>query len=216
MRNNMKKITLFSIRRPALPIAASVIVCMLSVGCLGIKTDKTAAATEAESALVGESTPVVAQTAAAVPEVTAPAYVIGENATNYEIVSGDSLSVIAQKHGTTISAIKAANNLTSDKIVAGKTLTIPSAQTATESNKDVAEAAEDTTPEAPESKLSILEKSDEEIEKASEGVRRAEAPDMTNRSGDSLSPRTRTAPNSDPVSVPPAPTAVDDFIPLGQ
>ena len=45
----------------------------------------------------------------------------------YEIQSGDSLSTIASAHNTTLQVIRDVNNLTSDIIVAGKTLMIPSA-----------------------------------------------------------------------------------------
>lgn len=44
---------------------------------------------------------------------------------SYTIKSGDSLSVIAAKNGTTVAKLKAANGLSSDLIRAGKTLKIP-------------------------------------------------------------------------------------------
>ncbi|MDR2955134.1 MAG: LysM peptidoglycan-binding domain-containing protein [Prevotella sp.] len=43
----------------------------------------------------------------------------------HKVVGGENLSVIARKHGSTITQIKKANNLTSDKIRAGQTLKIP-------------------------------------------------------------------------------------------
>jgi chromosome segregation ATPase len=43
----------------------------------------------------------------------------------YKVKSGDSLEKIARAHQITIQALKAANSLTSDKIVVGKTLIIP-------------------------------------------------------------------------------------------
>lgn len=43
----------------------------------------------------------------------------------YVIQKGDSLSEIAVKFGTTVAALKKANNLTSDRILAGKKLVIP-------------------------------------------------------------------------------------------
>jgi N-acetylmuramoyl-L-alanine amidase len=43
----------------------------------------------------------------------------------YVVKSGDSLSRIARTHGTTVKAIKAANGLTSDHIVAGQSLKLP-------------------------------------------------------------------------------------------
>ncbi|MCX7825792.1 MAG: LysM peptidoglycan-binding domain-containing protein [Verrucomicrobiae bacterium] len=48
--------------------------------------------------------------------------------TTYTVVKGDTLSGIAHKQGTTVTAIKNANNLTSDIIRPGQKLTIPSPQ----------------------------------------------------------------------------------------
>ena len=47
---------------------------------------------------------------------------------SYTVVKGDSLSVIAHKHGTTVTAIKNANKLSGDVIRVGQKLTIPSPQ----------------------------------------------------------------------------------------
>lgn len=49
------------------------------------------------------------------------------NGQEYTIQKGDSLSRIASRHGTTVAAIKRANNLTSDLIRAGDKLVIPAA-----------------------------------------------------------------------------------------
>ena len=46
----------------------------------------------------------------------------------YKVKSGDTLARIAKAHGTTVKALKAANGLTSDRIVIGKTLTVPSSK----------------------------------------------------------------------------------------
>ncbi|OIJ20780.1 hypothetical protein BKP45_08250 [Anaerobacillus alkalidiazotrophicus] len=46
--------------------------------------------------------------------------------TTYQVVAGDTLSEIAQRFGTTVNAIKLQNNLTTDLIRVGQTLTIPS------------------------------------------------------------------------------------------
>ncbi|MEI2401089.1 LysM peptidoglycan-binding domain-containing protein, partial [Paenibacillus phytohabitans] len=51
---------------------------------------------------------------------TAPAYTV-----NYTVVAGDTLSAIALKNGTTVTAIKNANNLTSDMIYVGQVLKVP-------------------------------------------------------------------------------------------
>ncbi|MFS0864633.1 LysM peptidoglycan-binding domain-containing protein [Fredinandcohnia sp. 179-A 10B2 NHS] len=51
---------------------------------------------------------------------TAPTYT-----TSYTVVAGDSLSAIAQRNNTTVTAIKTANNLTTDTIYVGQVLKIP-------------------------------------------------------------------------------------------
>lgn len=50
---------------------------------------------------------------------------ISEDLTKYVIQSGDSLGLIAQKHGITLEQLKEANNLVGDNIQVGKTLVIP-------------------------------------------------------------------------------------------
>jgi LysM repeat protein len=45
----------------------------------------------------------------------------------YFVKSGDTLSRIAKTHGTTVKALKAANNLATDRIVVGEQLKIPTA-----------------------------------------------------------------------------------------
>lgn len=49
------------------------------------------------------------------------------SATVYLVKSGDTLSHIAKTHGTSVKAIKSANSLTTDRIVVGEQLKIPSA-----------------------------------------------------------------------------------------
>jgi LysM repeat protein len=65
---------------------------------------------------------------------TATASVASENAaanspakTVYVVKSGDTLTRIAKVHGTTIKALKSANNLNNDRIVVGSKLKIPEA-----------------------------------------------------------------------------------------
>lgn len=65
-----------------------------------------------------------AKPAASVPRVSAG----GEGA--YVIKPGDTLSEIALAHGTTVEALRRANNLSGDRIVAGKTLVIPGQEAA--------------------------------------------------------------------------------------
>jgi LysM repeat protein len=52
----------------------------------------------------------------------------------YVVKSGDSLGRIARTHGTTVQAIKAANGLTSDRVVAGQRLKLPESRTAGTAN----------------------------------------------------------------------------------
>ncbi|MCX7569530.1 LysM peptidoglycan-binding domain-containing protein [Tumebacillus sp. DT12] len=63
-----------------------------------------------------------APTPAPTPTAPAPA----PTTVTYTVVAGDSLSVIAARYGTTVTAIRTANNLTSDMIYVGQKLTIPS------------------------------------------------------------------------------------------
>lgn len=47
---------------------------------------------------------------------------------NYTVQNGDSLGLIAKKHGTTVAAIKKSNNLSSDVIRVGQKLNVPGAK----------------------------------------------------------------------------------------
>mgnify|MGYP003381924837 CR=1 FL=1 len=49
----------------------------------------------------------------------------GEQLISHQIQSGDSLSSIAKKYNSSIGRIKAANGMTNDKIIAGKTIQVP-------------------------------------------------------------------------------------------
>ena len=53
-----------------------------------------------------------------------PSAAAGSGKGNYVVQKGDSLSTIAQKHGTTVAALKRDNNLTSDAIYAGQKLVV--------------------------------------------------------------------------------------------
>jgi LysM repeat protein len=64
----------------------------------------------------------------------------------YVVKSGDTLTKIAKSHGTTVKAIKAANNLTTNRISVGKKLKIPSKA---EAAAPVTPAPVDSTPIAP-------------------------------------------------------------------
>jgi LysM repeat protein len=66
--------------------------------------------------------PVVAGPAAAPARAKATA---SPSAGRYVVKSGDTLDRIARAHGTTVKALKAANGLTSDRIVVGRNLKLP-------------------------------------------------------------------------------------------
>lgn len=51
---------------------------------------------------------------------------VSSNVKYHRIKSGESLSVIARRYGVTVSQLKSANNMRSDRITAGKSLKIPS------------------------------------------------------------------------------------------
>jgi len=63
-----------------------------------------------------------AKTAVAATPEDARAKTVGQE---YVVQKGDSLSVIAAKHGTTVAALRAANGLKGDKIMVGQKLLIP-------------------------------------------------------------------------------------------
>lgn len=54
---------------------------------------------------------------------------------NHQIKSGESLTTIAKKYGTTVEALRSANNIKGDNIRAGNTLTIPSKSSGAGSKK---------------------------------------------------------------------------------
>ncbi len=59
----------------------------------------------------------------------APTVTQSAQTSSYTVVSGDSLSVIAKRYGTTVAALKSSNHLTSDIIFVGQKLTIPTVGT---------------------------------------------------------------------------------------
>lgn len=56
---------------------------------------------------------------------TRPALALGDETDQYKIREGDTLSAIAQRHATSVGALRRANELVDDTIVAGRTLRIP-------------------------------------------------------------------------------------------
>ncbi len=75
-------------------------------------------------ALLAAMAPVTAYAASAETNVEAPA----ASGTYYVVKKGDTLSGIARRYGTTVSAIKSANGLTGSTIYVGQHLYIPAAQ----------------------------------------------------------------------------------------
>ena len=71
------------------------------------------------------TSPMVASTPAA--PTTAPVTVTSQPKLVYVVKPGDSLSRIARIHQTTVKALKSVNGLTSDTIIVGDTLKLPSA-----------------------------------------------------------------------------------------
>lgn len=65
--------------------------------------------------------------------------------TNYTVVSGDTLSAIAKRYGTTVDAIKTRNNLTSDFLRIGQALVIPSNGTVTSTQPPSTQTTAPTT-----------------------------------------------------------------------
>lgn len=63
--------------------------------------------------------PAAAPTTSAVPTATA------SDANTYTVKSGDTLSRIASRHGTTVSELKSLNNLSTDRIKVGQKLKLP-------------------------------------------------------------------------------------------
>lgn len=59
------------------------------------------------------------------PAYTPPASTGGGTATTHTVVKGDTLGGIAKKYKVSMASIKAANNMTKDTVVLGKTLKIP-------------------------------------------------------------------------------------------
>ena len=86
---------------------------------------------------------VSAKTAGAAPETIAIA-----PGGKYTVKAGDSLSLIAKKHGVTSAALRQANNLTGDKIRIGQKLSIPSASKPAEAGAPGPEAKPVSSPAA--------------------------------------------------------------------
>jgi LysM repeat protein len=94
---------------------------------------------------IGQTLHVPAATASAMPNTgsTLAMADVGNGQSLYSVKSGDNLIKIASQFGTTVKALRAANDLKTDRIVVGQKLRIPSKATAT---NPLPTAPPDTTP----------------------------------------------------------------------
>ncbi|SFK09272.1 Flagellum-specific peptidoglycan hydrolase FlgJ, partial [Marinilactibacillus piezotolerans] len=76
---------------------------------------------------------------------TSPSTGNNTNGNSYTVVSGDTLTSIARKYGTTVSAIKTANNLKSDLILVNQKLIIPVSGDANTSQPDTSDDSDQET-----------------------------------------------------------------------
>ncbi|GGH78718.1 LysM repeat protein [Pullulanibacillus pueri] len=90
-----------------------------------VEAIKTANGLKSDATQLGQTLiiPMVIGTQAAAPSSGSSTTISGST---YSVVSGDSLSVIAKRYGTTVEALRSANHLTSDLISVGQILKIPS------------------------------------------------------------------------------------------
>jgi LysM repeat protein len=94
---------------------------------------------DAKHLKVGQKLTIPGATTSATTPTTTSAVAADTGADTYVVKSGDTLTTIAKKHGTTVKALEAANNLTTTKIKVGQKLKLPSASAP-------APAPVDTTP----------------------------------------------------------------------
>jgi len=96
---------------------------------------------------IGQTVHIPAPTVASVSSgpTTGAAADSNPGAQMYVVKSGDSLSKIAGEFGTTIKALRSANNLTTDKIVVGQKLKVPVKASATGAATDTTSTASSST-----------------------------------------------------------------------
>ena len=123
-------------KRTVIAIIAAAVLLLVGLLIEGCKTERDTMSTAVTPVAAAPSKPVIplAQTSAvhAIPQshpVSQESPVIdpGHSMTIYVVKSGDNLTQIAKAHGTTIKAIEAANDLSSDRILVGAKLKIPEA-----------------------------------------------------------------------------------------
>jgi LysM repeat protein len=134
----------------AVAVSAAIVVGLLIEGCVSEKSQTHAGINTAENTVQTPGDVVVSAPAQQAPEAgqtlsqntlpvqSRPVALVPKNATPvhsvdatggavYFVKSGDTLSHIAKTHGITVKALKAANNLATDRIVVGEQLKIPTA-----------------------------------------------------------------------------------------
>jgi LysM repeat protein len=129
----------------AVAVSAAVVVGLLIEGCVSEKSQTHAGVNTAENTVQTPGEIVVSAPAPQAPEAgqtlskstlpVLPVALVPNTATPvqatgaavYFVKSGDTLSHIAKTHGISVKALKAANNLATDRIVVGEQLKIPTA-----------------------------------------------------------------------------------------
>lgn len=74
---------------------------------------------------------------------------VPEGAQTYTVQAGDTLSKIAARYGTTVSALREANQISGDKIIVGQKLVIPGAKAEKPAEKPAKKPKEEVAPPAP-------------------------------------------------------------------
>lgn len=135
----------------AVAVSAAVVIGLLIEGCVSEKSQTHTSASAAENSVqtpapteiatpasapqapeagqtLSQTTlPVPSRPVALVPKNAAPVPAEASGGAVYFVKSGDTLSHIAKTHGITVKALKSANKLTTDRIVVGEQLKIPTA-----------------------------------------------------------------------------------------
>lgn len=118
LKNNLKSDTIFVGQRLLIPVLNPPLIGGAGTSLI---TAPIPTPTPVPTTTTSPTTPVPAPTTN-----TAPTPIVS-TVTEYKVVSGDSLSFIAKRFNTTVSAIQTENNMTTDRIFIGQVLKIPSA-----------------------------------------------------------------------------------------
>ncbi len=102
------------------------------------------------------ATPKVSAPKVSAPKTSAPKAVSSGPVTTYVVKSGDSLSVIAHKHGVKTAALRDANGLKSDRIAVGQKLKVPGAKKTPDSAPAAKKASAAVAPKTDAPKTSAV------------------------------------------------------------